>query len=144
SGQPLGRPVVCLHSLATDLHVWDAQLAALESEFRVVRIDLRGHGSSTPTPPPYSLEQLGADVVAVLDALDIERAAVMGVSIGAILAIGLALDHPHRVERIVVADCRADAPEPYVAMWDGAIAKVHEHGLAPVIDDSVARWFSAS
>ena len=96
------------------------------------------------TVPPYSLDLLREDAVAVLDALGIERASVVGVSIGAIIALGLALDAPERVERIVVADCRADAPDQYKAIWDDAIATVETKGLEPVIDTSVERWFSAS
>lgn len=137
-----GPPLLCLHSLATDTRVWDRQLDDLTDRFRVIRVDLRGHGSSPATAPPYSLDLLREDVVAVMDALDIESADVMGLSIGAILALGLALDNPVRVDRIVVADCRADAPPPYVAMWDDAIATIETQGLAPVIETSVARWFS--
>lgn len=141
-GSPDAPPLLCLHSLATDNAVWDAQVPALEAHFRVVRPDLRGHGATAATPPPYDLDLLRDDAVGLLDALGIERVSVLGLSIGAIIALGLALDAPERVERIVVADCRADAPDAYKAIWDGAIATIDEHGLAPVIDSSVQRWFS--
>jgi 3-oxoadipate enol-lactonase len=143
AGDPDGPVLLCLHSLATDHRVWDAQVPALARHFRVVRPDLRGHGGTTATPPPYDLAQLGLDALGVLDALEVDRAAVMGVSIGAILALGLALDACGRTERIVVADCRADAPAPYVAMWDSAIATAMSDGLEPVLQTSIERWFSA-
>jgi 3-oxoadipate enol-lactonase len=142
-GDPDAPALLCLHSLATDHQVWDAQTPHLAPHFRVVRPDLRGHGGTSSTPPPYDLDRLRLDAVGLLDALELNRVAVMGVSIGAIIAIGLALDSPGRVERIVVADCRADAPPPYVAMWDGAIATVMSEGLDPVLDASIERWFSA-
>ena len=142
---PAGAPVVlCLHSLATDLGVWDAQVPALAERFRVVRPDLRGHGGTVSSEPPYTLELLRDDAIDLLDALAIERCTVVGLSIGGILALGLAIDAPDRVERAVIADCRADAPAPYVAIWDDAIATIAEHGLAPVIESSAQRWFSES
>lgn len=134
--------LVCLHSLATDIGVWDGQVAALSAHHRVLRLDMRGHGGSQSSPPPYTLDLLVSDVVAVLDALGIERCDVMGLSIGAMLALGLAIDHPDRVDRVVVADARADAPAPYVAIWDAAIASIPAGGLEPVIESSLDRWFS--
>jgi 3-oxoadipate enol-lactonase len=136
--------LVCLHSLATDASVWDGQVGPLSSRFRVLRLDMRGHGGSESSPPPYTLEMLVDDVVAVLDALRIERCHVMGLSIGAMVTMGLAIGHPNRVDRVVVADARADAPPPYVAMWDAAIAAIPEGGMGPVIETSLERWFSAA
>jgi 3-oxoadipate enol-lactonase len=140
---PADAPVlVCLHSLATDGEVWDRQLGAFEDHFRVVRPDFRGHGATEVTPPPYSLDLLRDDLIGLLDSLEIERVAIVGVSLGGIVAIGTALAVPARVERILVADCRADAPDAYVAMWDASIANAREHGMAPVIETSLQRWFT--
>ena len=134
--------LVCLHSLATDASVWDGQVGPLSSRFRVLRLDMRGHGGSESSPPPYTLDLLVSDVVAVLDAMHIERCHVMGLSIGAMLALGLALGHPDRIDHVVVANARADAPPPYVAMWDAAIASIPDGGMGPVIETSLERWFS--
>ncbi len=142
SGRDDAPPLLCLHSLATDGRIWDRQIATLDDRFRVIRPDFRGHGSTQATAPPYSIGMLVEDTVVLLDVLGIERVSVMGVSLGAIVAIGMALDAAERVDRIVIADCRADAPDAYVAMWDTSIATVLAHGLAPVIESSVARWFS--
>lgn len=142
-GPDSGRPLLCLHSLATDMTVWDAQVPAFTATgFRVVRVDLRGHGGTTATPPPYTLDLLVADAVAVLDALDIGRCSVLGLSLGGMIAMGLALDHPERVDKLVVADARADAPPPYVALWDGIIERAHAEGMAAVVDASIQRWFT--
>lgn len=110
----------------------------------MVRVDLRGHGASPASPPPYTLELLQHDLIDVISALELGRCSIMGVSIGGILALGLALEAPELVERIIVADCRADAPQPYVAMWDDSIATVERAGLEPVIESSVERWFSST
>ena len=134
--------LLCLHSLATDLQVWDGQMEALSQHFRVLRLDMRGHGGSEATFPPYSLELLVSDAIAALDALDIEHAHVMGLSIGAMIALGMAIEHPSRVDRLIVADARADAPQPYVDMWDAAIRTIQGSGIGPVIDQSVERWFT--
>ena len=136
--------LLCLHSLATDAAVWEAQLPTLEAAFHVVRPDFRGHGQTPPTPSPYSLDVLVADTVGVIDALGIERTRVLGLSIGAMVAMGLALDMPDRVECAVVADARADAPAPYVQMWDNLIATAEAEGLEPFVNGSLARWFSQS
>lgn len=142
---PDGAPwLVCLHSLATDLGVWEGQAGALSAGHRVLRLDMRGHGGSESSPAPYTLDLLVSDVVAVLDGLGIDRCDVMGLSIGAMLALGLAIDHPHRVDRVIVANARADAPAPYAAIWDAAIASIHEGGLQLVIEAAVERWFSTA
>jgi 3-oxoadipate enol-lactonase len=142
SGRRDGPPLLCLHSLATDGDLWHRQLAAFEENFTVIRPDFRGHGGTEATPPPYTLEQLRDDTVAVLDALGVDRVSVVGVSLGAIVAIGMALDASDRVERILVADCRSDAPPAYVAMWDSAIASVRADGLGPFVESSLERWFA--
>ena len=83
---PVDAPVLVLsNSLGTDLHMWDAQIPAFAKHFRVLRFDTRGHGQSLVTPGPYSIEQLGRDVLALLDALHIERAHFCGLSMGCLL-----------------------------------------------------------
>jgi 3-oxoadipate enol-lactonase len=144
SGRSVGPVLVCLHSLATDIDVWERQLHSFEQYFRVVRPDFRGHGITEVTPPPYSIGELCADTVGLLDALGIRTVSVIGVSLGAVVALGLALDNPDRVERVVAADCRADAPEGYVDLWDRSIATAVSRGMEPVIESSLERWFSAS
>jgi 3-oxoadipate enol-lactonase len=143
AGSPEAPWLVCIHSLATDLSVFDAQVDAFARTHRVLRLDLRGHGGTSSTPPPYTIELLVADVVAVMDVLEIERADIVGLSIGAILGLGLAIDHAGRVDRLVVSDARSDAPEPYVAMWDTTIARANSEGIEAVVDGSMERWFTA-
>ena len=79
--------------------MWDRQMDALAPHFRVIRYDLRGHGASPVPPPPYDIADLGADVLALLDALDVERAHVGGVSLGGQVAMWLAANAPERVRQ---------------------------------------------
>src|SRR3712207_7605558 len=77
-----GEAVLLLHSLGTDLRVWDPQAAALARTHRVIRPDLRGHGLTEAPPGEYTMERLARDALALLDALSVRRGHVGGVSIG--------------------------------------------------------------
>jgi 3-oxoadipate enol-lactonase len=133
--------LVCLHSLATDRSVFDAVAPSLGRSHRVLRVDLRGHGRSPATPAPYTLAELADDVVETLDHIGIERAHFLGLSVGGMVAMTLALDHPDRVDRLIVADARADAPLPYKKLWDDSIRRLDDDGIGPVVDASLDRWF---
>ena len=95
---PEGAPVVVLsNSLGTELSLWEPQVTALTRHFRVLRYDTRGHGSSRSQGSSYSLDDLGGDVLALLNLLEIERFHVCGVSLGGITALWLAIHAPQRV-----------------------------------------------
>lgn len=138
-----GRPwLTCLHSLATDHRLWNAQMPAFERDFRVLRIDLRGHGRSDSGDPDYRIDELAQDVVAIWDALGIERSAVLGLSLGGMIALQLALAVPDRVSRLVAADCRSDAPDAFRAMWAQRRALLRDGGLAAIADATLPTWFT--
>lgn len=134
--------LTCLHALATDLRLWDGHVGALGSAFRVLRIDARGHGKSTAENPASSLADMVADVVAVWDALGIDSSLVLGLSLGGMTGFGLALDHPDRVEKLVAADCRADAPDFFSAMWTKRQQALSEGGIEAVAEATLPIWFS--
>ena len=97
-----GDPLVLVHGLADDHRAWRRSLPDLMLRHRVVLYDLRGHGQTTAGNPDGSLRQLGEDLVHLLDALDIERAHVAGFSLGGTIAMRAAIDHPDRVDRLVL------------------------------------------
>ena len=132
--------LVLLNSLGTDLRMWDAQAAVLRDEFRIVRCDARGHGGSPLPDAPWTLADLGGDVVALLDALGIERASVVGVSLGGATAVWLAAHAPERVERLVPCFTSAwfGPPDP----WLERAAKVRAGGVAAVSEGVLGRWFT--
>ncbi|MGA8406853.1 MAG: alpha/beta fold hydrolase, partial [Candidatus Acidiferrales bacterium] len=94
---PAGGPVLVFsNSLGTNLAMWDSQIPALSQKFRVLRYDMRGHGLSTVTPGPYSIEGLARDVLGLLDALKIERAHFCGLSVGGALGQWLGVNAANR------------------------------------------------
>lgn len=141
---PEGAPwVVLSNSLGASMAMWDPQVPALTATHRVLRYDTRGHGGSATVAGPFTIADLVADAVAVMDAHGVERADFVGLSMGGMTGLGLALAHPRRVRRLVCADARADAPEAFRANWDARIAKVTEGGLAAIVDTTLEGWLTA-
>ncbi|WP_203009168.1 3-oxoadipate enol-lactonase [Pseudomonas paraversuta] len=142
---PQGAPVLVLsNSLGTDLGMWDAQIPAFTEHFQVLRYDTRGHGQSLVSEGPYSIEQLGRDVLAVLDALHIERAHFCGLSMGGLIGQWLGIYAGERLNKLVVCNTAAKIGEPSV--WNPRIEMVLRDGpaaMAGLRDASIARWFTA-
>lgn len=139
---PADAPVLLLcNSLGTDLTLWDPQLASWTTRFHVLRFDTRGHGGSDVPTPPYTLDALGSDALAVLDAHDVSRAHVCGLSLGGLVALWLAVEHPERVGRLVLADtaARVGTEEGWTARADA----VRRGGTGSVRDVVMERFFSA-
>lgn len=137
------RPwLTLLNSLAADMRMWEPQIAPLGAAFRLLRIDARGHGGSTAANPATSVDDLAADVVAVWDALGIARSHVLGLSLGGMTGIGVALNHASRIDRLVAADCRADAPPVFVDMWTKRLQTMREGGMRAVAEATLPIWFS--
>lgn len=132
--------LVLANSLGSDLHIWDDVAEQLSEYFRIVRYDIRGHGLSEASPPPYSARDLSEDVVALMDLLEISRAVICGVSVGGIIAQSLALDHPERVRALVLSDTGARIGS--VESWQQRIATVRESGLQALKEPTMERWFS--
>jgi 3-oxoadipate enol-lactonase len=132
--------LVLLNSLGTDLRMWDAQAAALRDEFRVVRCDTRGHGGSPLAAPPWTLADLGEDVLALLDSLGTRRASFAGVSLGGATAVWIAAHAPERVERLVACFTAAyfGPPDP----WIERAATFRAEGVAAVSEAVLGRWFT--
>ena len=131
-----GQPVVLLHGLtATRRYVVMGSRALERSDHRVVSYDARGHGVSGPAPDPrgYGYDELGADLVAVLDQLGLERPVIAGASMGANTALWLALEHPERVAGVVVITPGYD-PETVdddrsLARWDALAQGLRDGGV---------------
>jgi len=123
-----GAPAfLCLHGLVDRLEIWDRVAAGLRTRGRLVRIDQRGHGESGAPPGPYTREDLAADAVAVLDALDIERAVLVGHSMGGIISMTAALASPGRVAGLVLVGTASRCNER-TARWYERIAAAGEEG----------------
>lgn len=140
-GAGIGKPwLMFCNSLGTDLHMWDAQVAALSDHFRILRYDRRGHGRSTAPPAPYSLADLGGDVIALLDALCIARTHFCGLSLGGLTGQWLGLNAADRLGHIVLC---ATAPRIGTAeSWHARAATVQADGLAGLVPATAERWFT--
>ncbi|MBM2575973.1 3-oxoadipate enol-lactonase [Jannaschia sp. Os4] len=139
---PADAPALLLaNSLGTTMALWDA-VAARFPGHRVIRFDLRGHGASEVPPAPYRMGQLVADAEAVMDAAGAKDAVVVGLSIGGMIAQGLAVKRPDLVRGLVLACTAVKMGTPQ--MWDDRIARVRAGGMEAVADAVLDRWFAPS
>ncbi|ROZ89329.1 3-oxoadipate enol-lactonase [Gordonia sp. OPL2] len=140
TGRPDGPVVVLSNSLGSTYRMWDAQLADLEERFRVVRYNTRGHGDSPVPAGPYSIDDLADDLIALLDRLDVARAHVVGLSLGGMTAMRVAVRNPERVDRLGLL-CTGAQLTPSSA-WTDRAATVRANGAQAVAEAVVARWFT--
>lgn len=134
-------PLLMGGSLGTTLAMWDPQVAELSVRHRLVRFDHRGHGGSPVPDGPYTIAQLGQDVLALMDRLGLARAAYCGLSIGGMVGQWLAAHHPERVRELVLLTTTAHFEDQ--APWLERAATVRAAGTTEVIADAVlARWFT--
>lgn len=136
-----GSPaLVFTGSLGTDLTMWQPQADRLKPRFCTLRYDIRGHGRSPVPPGPYSMADLGSDLVALMDRLGIERASLCGLSIGGMISMWVAAHAPERVERLVLF-CTSAKLEPREA-WLERAAIVRADGVQAIADVVLGRWFT--
>jgi 3-oxoadipate enol-lactonase len=139
-GPPDAPALVLINSLGSTLAMWEPQIEELAARFRVVRFDLRGHGRSPVPPGPYALSDLGGDVIALLDRLEIERAHLCGVSLGGMIAMWLGIHAPERVDRLVLCCTSANLGPP--EGWAQRARLVRAQGTAAVAGAVVERWLT--
>jgi 3-oxoadipate enol-lactonase len=141
---PHDRPwLVLSNSILSSHKIWERQIAAIAQQYRVLRYDARGHGDSDASAPPYSMRNLVDDAVTLMNHFRIPHATFMGISLGGMTGLGLALAHPDRLAALVCCCARADAPTPFVQSWDDRIAIVRDRGLAAIVPGTIERWLSA-
>lgn len=139
-GDPTAPPVLLLGSLGSDLHMWDPQIRALSVRAHVIAVDHRGHGGSPAPAGPYTIADLGGDVVALLDTLGCGAAHIVGLSLGGAVGQWLAAHHPDRVQTLTVL-CTAAQFAP-ARPWLDRAAAVRADGVASVAESVVGRWFT--
>ncbi len=136
-----GSPaLVFTGSLGTDLTMWMPQAELLKPRFCTLRYDIRGHGRSPVPAGPYSIDDLGSDLLALLDRLGIERASLCGLSIGGMISMWVAAHAPERVERLVLCCTSAQLGPP--SAWAERAATVRAEGVGAIADAVLARWFT--
>lgn len=138
---PEKAPVLVLcNSLGTDHTMWDPQVPALSRKLRVLRYDRRGHGASSVTPGPYTIEQLGRDALGLLDALGLDRVQYCGLSLGGMTGMWLGTHAGKRIEKLVLCNTAAQvgSPDP----WNARIEAVRKDGMSAIEPGVLARWFT--
>lgn len=130
------------NSLGTNLGMWDPQIPALSQRFRVIRYDSRGHGKSAAPDRPYSIPELAADALAILDALGVARAHFVGLSKGGMVGQWLLTHHPERLGRVVLANTSSHMGP--ASLWNERIRAVRENGMEALIESILARWFTGT
>ncbi len=134
-----GPQVMFANSLGTHLHLWDQVVALLPAGLRIIRYDMRGHGQSDVPEPPYSMGQLISDAEAVCDALDVRDCLFVGLSVGGMVAQGLAVKRPEIMRAMVLSNTAAKIGN--AALWQDRIADLERLGMAGISDTVMPRWF---
>ncbi|WP_264211223.1 3-oxoadipate enol-lactonase [Leisingera thetidis] len=139
-GDADGAPLVFANSLGTDLRVWDAVVARLPRGLRIIRYDKRGHGLSSCPPAPYSMGALVRDAERLLDHLQVRDCVFAGLSIGGMIAQGLAVKRLDQVRALVLSNTAAKIGT--AEMWKERVQTVQAQGIEALADAVMERWFS--
>jgi 3-oxoadipate enol-lactonase len=136
-----GPDLVLIHSLGADMQLWDRVLDAFTPHYRVLRYDVRGHGKTRSSYRPVTIDLMRDDLRALLDAYDVARAHVVGLSMGGTIAQAFAAAHPERVDRLVLLDTAAERDPWMREAWLARAATARRDGMAALVDATVDRWF---
>lgn len=132
-------PLVFVHSLGTDLRLWDTLIPHFAADFKIIRYDLRGHGLSDCPPASYSIQNHADDLTNLLDKLQIDSTVLVGMSVGGMIAMSFAAAYPQRVEKLVLADTNTTIGT--TAMWNERIQTLRQNGMESLAEPILARWF---
>jgi 3-oxoadipate enol-lactonase / 4-carboxymuconolactone decarboxylase len=138
---PSDAPLLVLsNSLGTDFSLWDTQIPAFTRFFRVLRYDTRGHGQSSLSSEPTTVAALTADVISLVDHVGADRFSFCGISLGGMTGLVLGLNHPERLQALVLSNTAARISTP--ESWNARIATVQSQGMQPVAEAAMERWFT--
>jgi 3-oxoadipate enol-lactonase len=140
---PAQAPLLTLsHSLAADVTMWDPQMPALTAKYRVLRYDTRGHGATDAPAGAYTLDQLGDDALALLDALGIRKTHWLGLSMGGMIGQTIALKAPDRFSSLILCDTSSRVPPEAKPLWEERIRTAETQGMKPLVEGTLSRWFT--
>jgi 3-oxoadipate enol-lactonase len=141
AGPTDGIPLVFLNSLGSDLRIWDGMLPHLSDRYRIVCYDKRGHGLSDSPQGPYTIRDHADDLAGVLDHVGIEKAILVGVSVGGMIALDFTAVHPERSLALVLCDTAAKIGT--ADYWNERIDNIRQNGMASMVEAILSRWFAA-
>lgn len=139
---PAGKPLVIMsNSLMSNMSMWDCTVPALTDRYQVLRYDTRGHGESSVLPGPYNMPQLADDLIALMNALKIDRAHIIGLSMGGMIAQQIGARYPERVHSLLLCDTASEMPPR--SLWEERFAIARKDGIAGLVESTIKRWFTA-
>jgi 3-oxoadipate enol-lactonase len=137
-----GPWLVLSHSLATTLDMWQPQVQRLAQHFTVLRYDTRGHGQTSAPSAPYTLDQLADDAVDLMQHLGIAQAHWLGLSMGGMIGQTVALRHPQRLDKVVLADTTGQVPPAGAQLWADRVRTARTEGMQALVQPTLSRWFT--
>lgn len=140
-GNATGTPIVFAHALGADLSIWDNVIARLPDTLRIISYDIRGHGRSSVPDGLYSMGALVRDAEQLLDHLNIRDCVFVGLSLGGMIAQGLAVKRLDQIRALVLSNTAAKLSTKQI--WQSRMDQLHREGLEPQIDTILSRWFTA-
>jgi 3-oxoadipate enol-lactonase len=140
-GPSEGPVLVFINSLGSDLRIWQEVAPAFTEWFQVILYDKRGHGLSDAPPAPYSIDEHTDDLLALLDHLSVQKASLIGLSVGGMIAQRMAVRAPDRVQSITL--CCTAAKIGTSELWADRIGAVETGGIEPIADSVLQRWFTS-
>jgi 3-oxoadipate enol-lactonase len=141
---PANAPVVTLsNSLASNLSMWDPQISALATRYRVLRYDTRGHGQTGAPRGPYSLDEITEDMRALLQVLGIQKTHFVGLSMGGMIGQMLGIKHPQLLQSLVLCDTMSRVPPDAKPLWEERIHTAETRGMDATVEPTIGRWFTA-
>lgn len=140
SGSADAPTLVLLNSLGSNLHMWERVHPSFEKKFRVLRSDMRGHGQSEVAAEAFTIEQLGRDVLNLMDEVQVGKASICGVSLGGMVGLWLGIHAPDRVDRLILANTAARIGSKEI--WEQRIETVNVTGMTALAAATLERWFT--
>lgn len=137
-----GPWVVLSHSLACNLHMWDAQIELLKSRFRVLAFDTRGHGNSDAPAGAYTMDQLVEDAKGLLAATGVDKPHWIGLSMGGMIGMMYAVKYPDTFRSLVLCDTSSRIPPELAPVWAERIKVVGAQGMSALVAPTLERWFT--
>ena len=141
-GREDGPGIVMGNSLGTNYSMWDDQVKVLKTDFRILRMDKRGHGGSDPGETDFTIDDLGNDVVALSDALGFIDCHYIGLSIGGMIGQSIGMNHPYKFKSLILCATTSQVPAESYPIWEDRILSAQTDGMSSLVQSTLERWFS--
>jgi 3-oxoadipate enol-lactonase len=141
-GPPDAPAVLLLHSIATNADLWAPQIPVWSTRFRLLAVDLPGHGASAPRAGVHSLDAYADAVAQVLIEASVESVSIVGLSLGGMIAQAFALRFPERTRALALCNTSGRTPPALLPVWSQRLREAQESGMKSQVEPTLARWFT--